>query len=162
MAKEPDKIVWKATSLAAFTRSHRGSLTVILLVLPFLWQQWETTNYFFPRFEWLGKSCETTKRCTIESTGLHHLTFGIPLKWSTRQENGSRTLDKKDCQVLFYSPGEWGTTNRSIPPSKQLWITSPKHAGHPQLYWGLSMAMRPVLLFCLTLALRKRPFLQIP
>jgi len=51
---------------------------------------------------------------------LHHLILGIPLPCSTWQENCSRTLDKKDCQILFYSPGEWGTTARSIPPSKQL------------------------------------------
>ncbi len=87
----------------SFSKSHRGSLVfrVIRTCSTIPMKTMRNYELFFRRFEWLGKSRQTTKRCTIESTGLHHLTLGIPLPWSTRQESGSRTPDKKNCQSCF-------------------------------------------------------------
>lgn len=127
VAKEPDKIVWKAwkaTSLAAFTRSHRGSLVFRVIRACSTIPLKTTRNYelFFRGFDDLeshaGRPRDVQSNRRVFT--LHHLIFGIPLPWSTWQENCSGTLDKKNCQILFYSPGEWGTTNGSIPPSKQL------------------------------------------
>lgn len=124
VAKEPDKIVWKATSLAAFTRSHRGSLVfrVIRTCSTIPMKTMRNYELFFGDSNDLeshaGRPRDVQSNRRVFT--LHHLILGIPLPCSTWQENCSRTLDKKDCQILFYSPGEWGTTARSIPPSKQL------------------------------------------
>ena len=127
MAKEPDKIVWKATSLAAFTRSHRGSLVFRVHTNLFYhsYENNEKLQTIFSEIRMTWKVTPDDEEMYNRINGPSPFTiwfFGIPLPWSTWQENCSQTLDKKNCQILFYSPGEWGTTNRSIPPSKQLWI----------------------------------------